>query len=252
MQIGRYNGDASWWCEFGGSRVLFDPWLVGSEVDFAPWFNEAWHVQPCVDPSEARADIVVVSQHYADHCHARTLAELPGNPLFLGVPKSLPAIRRARPGARVEALARWGEQATSVGTLGLWRLSRPWWRPPAYHVIIVADADKRAVVHAPHGLSTRDAEALSEALEVQVLAITRMHYRLPAILGGSVNPGNAAACRAVRACGAMAALPIHDEDKRQKGLVSRLARADRGPWEPDSIRWIHPEISITGTTLAAD
>ena len=246
MQIGRYNGDASWWCEFEDTRILFDPWLVGSEIDVAPWFNEAWHVQPCVRVERARAKIVVVSQHYADHCHPATLAMLPGNPLFMGVPQSLAAIRGARPGARVRCLPAWGEAPINLGPLKFWRLSRPWWRPPAYHAVVVAHADGHAIIHAPHGLSAQDAHNLGQSLSVRVLAISRMHYRLPVLLGGSVNPGNEAACEAVTAMDAQSALAIHDEPKRQQGLVAKLARVDRGPWAPSPIRWLQPPISVEG------
>ena len=73
-----------------------------------------------------------------------------------------------------------------------------------------------------------------------------MHYRLPMLLGGSVNPGNEAACEAVTAMDAQSALAIHDEPKRQQGLVAKLARVDRGPWAPSPIRWLQPPISVEG------
>ena len=85
MNLGRLNGDATWWCELGGVRVVFDPWLVGSEVDYARWFNEAWHTDPVVPPAEAGdIGLIVVSQHYADHLHPATLLLEPGHHAVCG------------------------------------------------------------------------------------------------------------------------------------------------------------------------
>ena len=43
MQIQRLNMDNSWYLGFEGLRLLVDPWLEGTEIDFFPWFNTQWH-----------------------------------------------------------------------------------------------------------------------------------------------------------------------------------------------------------------
>lgn len=242
MKVGRYNGDATWWCQLSGTQVVFDPWLSGSEVDVAPWFNEAWHVAPVIPPERVAADVVVVSQHYADHCHPATLRVLPGQPEFVVVPQALKTVRRCRPGDAVHVLPPYPDSPLMVAGLRLWRLSRPWFRPPRYHVVVLADPDGRAAVHAPHGLSAREASLLASDLDITLMAISRDLFKLPFWLGGRVNPGNDAACQALAATGAAKGMAIHDEDKRAQGLVSRLATVDRGPWPDDSGRWIDPAV----------
>lgn len=234
----RLNLDTSWWVDLSGSAIVFDPWLVGSEVDFAPWFNEQWHTGPVLGLDEVPAHaVVVISQLFTDHLHAETLAGWRGDAVIAVVPEAAAAVRALNTGRAVLEIPAWGQPPLRVTGLSLWRVSGPWWRPPRYHAIVVADAQGRAVVHAPHGLSPADAAAIAQALTVEVLAITWVGYRLPWFLGGAVNPGPEAADAAVRASGARRVLAVHDEARRAQGLVSRLARIDRrplpgAPWMP--------------------
>jgi hypothetical protein len=39
MLLQRLNMDNSWYLELSRLRLLIDPWLEGTEVDFFPWFN---------------------------------------------------------------------------------------------------------------------------------------------------------------------------------------------------------------------
>lgn len=226
----RLNLDTSWWVDLSGSAAVFDPWLVGSEVDLAPWFNEQWHTGPVLGLDEVPAHaVVVISQLFTDHLHAETLAGWRGDAVIAVVPEAAKAVRALNTGRAVLEIPAWGQPPLRVAGLSLWRVSGPWWRPPRYHAIVMADAQGRAVVHAPHGLSPADAAAIAQALTVEVLAITWVGYRLPWFLGGAVNPGPEAADAAVRASGARRVLPVHDEARRAQGLVSRLARIDRRP-----------------------
>lgn len=243
LTLGRLNEDATWWVELAGTRVVFDPWLVGPEVDFAPWFNRAVHTGPVLPIEPCRPDLVVVSQHYADHCHEETLRLLDASTVVAAVPTAAPTVTALSPGRPVHRIPAWGEEPLELHGLRLWRLTRPWTRPPRYHAIVVADGNNQAVVHAPHGLSVADAERLAPELTVEVLALTRITYQLPFFLGGRVNPGNDAAVAAARACGARSVLAIHDEPKAATGLVPRLAKVDRGPWPDDDLHWL--EVPVT-------
>lgn len=226
----RLNQDATWWVDLHGDAVLFDPWLVGSETDFAPWFNRQWHTGPVVPPAEAPPHgLVILSQGYADHLHPETLAALPHAAAIAAVPQAMAPGRLAIPP--------WGEAPLVHGGLRVWRLSRPWWRPPRYHAIVVADASGRAVIHAPHGLPADVAATIADTLTVELLAITRAGFYLPWWLGGRVNPGPQAADAAARACRARLLLAIHDEAKRGQGVVRHLGRVDRRPASPD-LPWL--------------
>ena len=236
----RLNTDATWHLCFGGVAVLFDPWLIGDEVDYAGWFNTARHVGPVIAPPEAPAfDAIVISQHYADHLHPETLRALPPAPVF-AVPQAVAALRRFC--ADVRPIPAWGEPAATLGDLRLWRLSRPWHRPPAYHAIVLADGAGDAVLHAPHGLPASEAAAVAARHRVRLLALTRRAFVLPWWLGGAVGPGPDAADAAVAACRPDVAFPLHDEPKAATGLVSRLARVTEPP--PAAAPWVDPPVGV--------
>ena len=40
LSIKRLNLDSSWHIEYGSSRFVVDPWLIGSEIDGFKWLNE--------------------------------------------------------------------------------------------------------------------------------------------------------------------------------------------------------------------
>lgn len=232
----RLNQDATWWVDLDGEAVIFDPWLVGSETDFAPWFNRQWHTGPLVAPTDVPPHaLVVLSQGYADHLHPETLAALPHGAPVAAVPQA------AGPGRL--PIPPWGAPPLVHGRLRLWRLSRPWWRPPRYHAIVVADTSDRAVIHAPHGLPAAAAATIAAVFAVELLAITRAGFYLPWFLGGRVNPGPDAADAAGRACRARRLLAIHDEAKRGQGVVGHLGRVERRPPAPE-LPWI--EVEHTG------
>ncbi len=217
--VRRHNADACWSYAAEGGTVVFDPWLVGSEIDVAPWFHEAWHTGP-VDPPEALPDgLIVVSQPYSDHDHPATRAAL-GERATVGVP-----------GVRAAVLPTLHRPPHTHEGLRVWRQSTPRWRPPVYHAILVAWPHGDAVIHAPHGLSEDDAAALRDhllahGLTLAVLALSLRGYLLPWWLGGAVNPGPRWAERAIRVLAPRATLQIHDEEKREVGLVARLARRE--------------------------
>lgn len=225
LVVRRLNLDATWHLDADGVGLLFDPWLVGSEVDVGPWFHEAWHTGPVVAPTAIPdTHLVVVSQTWTDHDHPPTRAALAHLPTA-----GVPGVSHASP------IPLWGQPPADHAGLRLWRLSKPWWRPPAYHAVVVLTPEGRCVIHAPHGLPAAEARALKADLDtmratVALLAISRVAYLLPPWLGGAVNPGPDAADAAIAALRPHAVLPIHDEDKREVGWVARSARRiDRGP-----------------------
>lgn len=226
LRLARLNGDATWWVGLGGG-VLFDPWLTGAEVDGFPAFHAAWHTSPCVAPEAVPAHaLCVVSNPYADHLHPETLVRLSGGAPVAAHPAAVRGVQRALPGRTVHAIPPWGAAPATVGDLRVWRVSPPWWRVPPYHAVVVADGQGTAVVHAPHGLDAGVARSIGRTLDVAVFACTRVPYLLPPLLGGRANPGPAAADAACDALRARAAFAIHDEAKREVGLIAWLARRD--------------------------
>ncbi|MCX5930274.1 MAG: MBL fold metallo-hydrolase [Cyanobacteria bacterium] len=70
-----YFGANGWLLDFGGCRVLLDPWLSGP-LEFPPgrWFFRAELNQPW--PVPEGIDLLLLTQGLPDHCHPATLALL--------------------------------------------------------------------------------------------------------------------------------------------------------------------------------
>lgn len=236
-ELQRLNQDACWWLRLGAGAVVFDPWLIGGEVDLARWFSEQWHTGPVAALHEVPAhQVVVISQSWADHCHAETLARWPEGPALLVVPDAIAAVRAACPGRAVIEIPAWPSEVEVAG-LRFCRVSRPWWHPPRYHAVRVRDAAGRSALHAPHGLPAALGAALADEHPIALVATSRRSFVLPWWLGGRVNPGPEAADALVRACRAPAAIAVHDEDKRSAGLVTRLAQVGRAHGAGDAAVW---------------
>ena len=85
----RFVGHATTLLDLGGIRVLTDPFLRSR---LGPLDRHG----PLPDPTELRADVVVISHGHPDHFDQGSLEALPGRPLFV-VPRGLgPATRRRR------------------------------------------------------------------------------------------------------------------------------------------------------------
>ena len=70
-----YFGANGWLLDFGGCRVLLDPWLIGPlEFPPGPWLFRAELNQPW--PVPEGLDLLLLTQGLPDHCHPATLALL--------------------------------------------------------------------------------------------------------------------------------------------------------------------------------
>ncbi len=84
----RLNMDNSFFIEMSGWKILIDPWLEGTEVDYFEWFNMQWHRTPPLPYSDIPDfDTVLITQKYPDHFHIKTLKKLA--PKHIIGPKSL-------------------------------------------------------------------------------------------------------------------------------------------------------------------
>lgn len=82
----------SWLIEFGGKRILLDPWLVGPLV-FAemPWLFKG--VRPQDDPAPEGIDLILLSQGLPDHSHPPTLQHLDHTLPVVGSPAAAQVVR---------------------------------------------------------------------------------------------------------------------------------------------------------------
>ena len=89
-----YLGANGWLLEFGGLRVLVDPWLRGDLVfPPGPWLLRGQLGQAL--PVPEHLDLLLLTQGLADHCHPPSLELLPGD---------LPVVGSASAAARMRTL----------------------------------------------------------------------------------------------------------------------------------------------------
>lgn len=224
MQLRRLNMDNSWHLALQGAKILIDPWLEGTEVDFFPWFNTQWHRTPPVDYAEVPPyDLVLITQKYPDHFHKQTLARL--KPRRLLVPAAVAVeVRRILPEAEVIVLDRKNRVFSEGNLLIEWFPSTD---PlgPDYQAFRISDG-RENVFLAPHGYDLRKVD-LDPNTPVKLLISTFNEFKLPFFLGGTVAPGVKGLMHLTERLDPQHIVATHDEDKHAKGLVIRLARVKR-------------------------
>jgi len=212
--------DNSWYIKLGNLRLLIDPWLEGTEVDYFSWFNTQWHrTSPVSYQDLPEYDAVLITQKYPDHFHIQTLTRLRASRIIL--PESIHSkarkvfpetqffpISAKKPycdfnGVRIECLAK----TTHIG--------------PEFHAFQISDGRETAVI-APHGHRLKNLEPIAQG--IKLLLSTFNDYRLPYFLGGQLAPGVDGLQKLVEAFRPEFVAATHDEDKYASGLVSKLAR----------------------------
>ena len=229
IEMQRLNHDSSWHFSWQGKSFLLDPWLVGSEIDGFRWLNEQWHRTPPV-PIEAlpHYDFIVISQSYEDHCHLQTLERLPAGVPILATGKAFRRLKKRFPQRNILLIPDVG-QSPALHVAGLDFLAfRPDKRlDPIYYALLIAEPGAKALFYAPHGFTLTPAQkAALHPYDVQVLMATFTDFRLPAWLGGHVNPGMdnvEALCQLLQP---RWLLNTHDEEKIARGLVARFAEIE--------------------------
>jgi hypothetical protein len=80
-----YLGANGWLLDFGGLRVLVDPWFTGP-LSFGPmdWLLKGELATP--QPVPEKLDLLLLSQGLPDHCHPPSLALLPKDLPVVGSP----------------------------------------------------------------------------------------------------------------------------------------------------------------------
>ncbi|MEX1316368.1 MAG: MBL fold metallo-hydrolase [Synechococcaceae cyanobacterium] len=93
MVAATYFGANGWLLDFGGLRVLVDPWLCG-ELVFPPgrWFFAG--SLPRSWPVPAELDLLLLTQGLPDHCHPPSLALLDPALPVVGSPSAARRVRQ--------------------------------------------------------------------------------------------------------------------------------------------------------------
>lgn len=223
MELQRLNHDNSWYIGIGNLRLLVDPWLEGTEIDYFPWFNTQWHRTPPIPLEHVPPhDAVLITQKYPDHFHLQTLKLL--NPRQIIAPESIIGeVKRNFPEALIFPLSK-SQNIVDIQGVRLERLSSLPRLGPAFQAISVSDGVE-TVIFAPHG--HKPAATVDNTAPVKLLLTTFNEYKLPFFLGGTLAPGISGLQELVRAFRPNYVAATHDEDKHATGLVMRLARVRR-------------------------
>ena len=99
LSVKRLNLDSSWHIEFEEEKFIIDPWLIGSEIDGSKWLNQQWHIKEPVKVKDIpNYNFLLISQNYEDHCHLRTLEEVPEKKPIIATGKAYKKLKnRFRP-----------------------------------------------------------------------------------------------------------------------------------------------------------
>jgi hypothetical protein len=225
LKIRRLNMDTSWEVRWDGRSVVIDPWLVGSEVDYFKWFNEQWHTTPPVAPKDLdRPDFILISQSYSDHTHEETIRQFDSDIPILASPRAYKRLARSFSGDRLVKLPLLGEAPMlEFRDFRIASLDPGRKLDPVYYAHLLVRNGK-AIFYSSHGftLTGRQLE-LTREYEVEYLLTSFSEIRLPALLGGRVNPGMENVHYLVDALSPRYVLNTHDEQKRSGGLVMKLA-----------------------------
>lgn len=244
----RLNMDNSFLLEMSGWKILIDPWLEGTEVDYFGWFNTQWHRTPPL-AYEDLPDFhtILITQKYPDHFHEETLKKLVPNHIIC--PKTVEKkLKKLFPSSKIEGLDAINRTAQfnnhRVTFLGTKRKI-----DPIYDAFLIDDG-KASVFVATHGFhfNNKDLELLDQASPCQLLITPFTYYKLPFFLGGLVSPGLKGVKHLCDTIHPKKVVATHDEDKHAKGIVSKFARIRR----PSSTEKILKHAWLTDRYLKVD
>jgi hypothetical protein len=221
MIIKRLNEDSSWWWEIDGKSVIVDPWFSPSQVDLAPWFSEQFHVteQPKVNELP-KADFIFISHPFTDHCNKETLLQFS---------PEIPVIALSSVRSKIQ---KWNHFKTLL-SLEEAPVSISYLKPKSifdlvHGAYVFTAKSGKSLIYSPHG------SQFSHLPKADVLITTTIRYYLPFWLGGTVNLGWDVAIKNAELCEAKTILSTHDEPKRGKGMVAKLAqRTERATTSKD-------------------
>lgn len=234
MRLQRLNMDSSWWLEWEEQKMMIDPWLTGPEIDGFRWLNIQWHsTKPLAFDELPPYDHILITQSYSDHCHPATLEKLDAQKPIYATPKAYHRLKKAFPERKIHSIPLWNEKtALTLNALTLSCLQPLRKRDPVYYALLLMNENKEAILYTPHGFELQKEElAFLQTLKIKLLVTTFSEFTLPALMGGKVNPGMEQVYRLTEQLQPEYVLNTHDEQKKMKGLVSKLAKINYPDYE---------------------
>ena len=229
--IQRLNADSSWCIEYGGTSAIIDPWLIGEDIAGFKWFSHQKHIYPPIAIADLpKADGILISQQYPDHCHLETIEAMDAKMPILASPHAYRKMKSYfRSGRRIESI-----KPNTWINWKQWRVmcfKRRGLLSPNFYAIIIALPNNQAIFYAPHGYALSDDEFnIIKDLSFDLVMTTHTRFVLPALLGGEINLGKAAAEKLAVQLNPRYLVNTHDEMKEKAGLVAAIAKVE--PFDP--------------------
>ncbi len=223
MELQRLNMDSSWWMNVGGISFILDPWLIGSEIDVAKWMNEQWHTtEPCSIENIPPYSFVLVSQYYSDHCHPNTLKALNDKIKIVATAGAFKRIKKELPNKEVILIP--DDETININGVFISSLRPNRKMDPIYYSLIISK-NEETLFYSPHGFTLTEPQK-KKVLEYNydLLITTFSDFRIPRIMGGHVNPGIENVEYLNQLLQPNKILNTHDEQKRGRGIVMKLAK----------------------------
>ena len=198
--------------------------MVGSEVDGFKWLNQQWHIKEPVHPNEIKDyDAILISQSYTDHCHTETLDLFDDNKPILASELAYKRLTKFYRGKKDIHLMK-SHEWTNFNQIEIMPLHPGNKMDPVYFAHVLKSGDS-AIFYASHGFKLSDHQwDLIKDLKYKLLITTFTEFSLPKIMGGKVNPGMENVQYLVDKLNPEKVMNTHDEQKKMKGLVSKLAK----------------------------
>lgn len=234
MKITKLTDDSSWCIETHDFTLVIDPWFTTEQADFHPWFSLQKRTKsygPFTFPAH-KEPILFISHPFSDHCHKETLLTFPKNTRIFAERRALKKIRAWHYFDRLASL----DQAP----FGLEQLTQTSLFNQTHHAFSLQIEDKQ-MLYAPHGVKSN-----SKLPKVDLLITTITTYKLPLLLGGTVNLGLCAAEKIRTQTEAKTVLTTHDQQKESRGLVGIFAKPTYEV-PPEGFIQLSPGASLTLT-----
>lgn len=175
IRVVKLNEDSSWMWESDSLSILVDPWFTVSQIDFAPWFSEQFHLKPQPLISEIKKPhFIFISHPFTDHCNKETLLQFDPTIPIIAENNTLTKIKR------------WNYFKNLINIndfekVKIERINKKTLFDLVHNAFLISFENKK-IVYAPHGF-----KSLNKHITADVLITSCSTYHLPWYLGGTIN-----------------------------------------------------------------
>ncbi|CAF1165109.1 unnamed protein product [Adineta steineri] len=236
LTLRHLNDDTSWLIIYDNFKILLDPWLFGSQIDYFHYFSRQEHaIQPSIQnitrDLNMEIDAIIISHEFTDHCHEETLRSLSSTIPIYATTNAAKRIRRWNYFQYVYTIPILNNQSQlnisdriRVGYIeekGF--LSLPSLHGATCISFLIDNQQWHSLLYIPHGCEqTSICEWFNKQSNVNICILLQGFDRVfnPIWLGGLLNYGCNQAAKLAIGLKVKHWIGTHDENKIASGLVS--------------------------------